>query len=268
MSELENMRAEIAAKGVKKIVISLSGGLDSTTLLHAMVHILGKENVHALSFSYNQRHDVELMLAKRTCEKLGVRHKIINLSFLGDIVAGVSAMVKGDVATPRADDLEAGKQVATYVPFRNAILSSITFAFAESVGADAIALGVQYGDYENSDTYFYWDTSSQFQEVMQALANLNDKHKISYVAPFINLKKADEIRIGLELGVDYGEAWTCYNPVQGEPVVSYTKDDPMGGRNTTVKHLYKPCGVCPSCVGRQKAFEALGIKDPQTGVWM
>ena len=253
---------------VKKIVVSLSGGLDSTTLLHLAASKLGRENVYALSFDYNQRHAAELFLAKKTCKELGVQHKIINLSFLGDIVAGVSAMVKGSVATPRADDLEAGKQVPTYVPFRNAILSSITFAFAESVGADAIALGIQYGDYENSDTYYYWDCSKAFTETMQNLAELNDKHKISYVAPFVSLTKKDEIELGLKLGINYADSWSCYNPVQSEPVVSYTKDDPMGGRNTTVKHLYKPCGVCPSCVGRQKAFEALGIKDPQTGVWM
>lgn len=252
---------------VKKIVISLSGGLDSTTLLHLAVNKLGRENVYALSFDYNQRHAVELFLAKKTCRELGVQHKIINLSFLGDIVSNVSAMVKGSVATPRADDLEAGKQVPTYVPFRNSILSSITFAFAESVGADAIALGVQYGDYENSDTYYYWDCSKAFTETMQQLADLNDKHKISYVAPFVKLTKKDEIKLGNELGVDYAKSWTCYNPVQDLKRIVYTHD-PAGGRNEKIERFYEPCGVCPSCVGRANAFKELGLEDPQQGVWM
>jgi 7-cyano-7-deazaguanine synthase len=218
-------------KNVKKAVVSLSGGLDSTTLLHLAVKELGAENVYALSFNYNQRHSVELQCATTTCKKLGVYHKIINLGFLGEITAGVSAMVQGIVPTPHMDDLEAGKVVPTYVPFRNSILSTITFAFAETVGADAIALGVQYGDYENSENYFYWDCSAAFTETMQQLANLNDKHSIQYIAPFVSLKKTDEIKLGVELGIDYSDAWTCYNPAFGETRQIAGDADPMGGRN-------------------------------------
>jgi len=252
---------------VKKIVVSLSGGLDSTTLLHLAVNKLGAENVYALSMDYNQRHDVELSLAKKSCKQLGVTHKVIKMDFLGEIVSGVSAMVKGNVATPLATDLEAGKQVPTYVPFRNAILSSIVLAYAEAVGADAVALGVQYGDYENNESYFYWDCSKAFTETMQQLANLNDKHKISYIAPFVELTKKDEIKLGLDLGIDYADSWTCYNPVIAENRASYTKE-PAGGRNSKTEYLYVPCGVCPSCAGRQQAFKELGMKDPQNGVWM
>lgn len=250
-----------------KVVVSLSGGLDSTTLLHLMVKKYGKDNVYAISFNYAQRHDVELVCAKETTKKLGVYHKIIDISFLGDIVKGVSAMVKGEVATPTLNDLEAHKTVPTYVPFRNAILSSIVLAFAEAVGADAVALGVQFGDYANNESYYYWDCSKKFTETMQALADLNDKHSIKYLAPFVSLTKADEIKIGQELGIDYGTAWTCYNPMVAETKLTF-EEEPAGGKNPVYKTHYKPCGVCPSCVGRAEAFTKLGIADPIVeGIW-
>jgi 7-cyano-7-deazaguanine synthase len=238
---------------VHKVVVSLSGGLDSTTLLYLMVKKLGKENVSALSFDYNQRHDVELNQAKKTCQKLGVDHRIISLGFLGDIVSKVSAMVKGDVPTPSIDDLDAKKQVPTYVPFRNTILSAITMSYAESVGADSIALGVQYGDYAMKDgsgsrIYHYWDTSDLFHKAMQNIADLNDKHKITFIAPFVSLTKVDEIKLGREIGVPYEDTWTCYNPTKIT--------------TTTNKLLYKPCSICPSCAGRVDSFKKLGLIDP------
>jgi 7-cyano-7-deazaguanine synthase len=246
---------------VHKIVVSLSGGLDSTTLLYLMVRHFGASNVSALSFSYQQRHDVELLQATKTCKKLGVQHKIIDIGFLGEIVGGVSAMVKGDVATPAMGDLEAEKQVPTYVPFRNTILSSITMAFAESVGADGIALGVQYGDYENSDVYYYWDCSKKFTEAVQAIADLNDKHHITFIAPFVTLTKVDEIKLGEEIGVPYEDTWTCYNPTITNEDVKY-EDDPAGGKNPRIIHRYTPCGICPSCAGRLASFQKLGMADP------
>lgn len=253
---------------VHKVVISLSGGLDSTTLLHLMVKKFGKENVYAISFNYAQRHDVELICAKETTKALGVYHKIIDISFLGDIVKSVSAMVKGEVATPTMNDLQAQKDVPTYVPFRNAILSSIVLAFAETVGADGVALGVQYGDYANNEVYHYWDTTPKFTETMQALADLNDKHSIKYLAPFVSLTKAEEIQIGHELDIDYSTAWTCYNPQTVETRMVF-ENEPAGGRNPIYKTLVKPCNVCPSCVGRIEAFTKLNIVDPvSNGIWI
>ena len=248
--------------GVKKAVVSLSGGLDSCTLLALAVKELGAENVHAITFDYNQRHKVELHCAKNLTRKLKIVHKIIPLQFLGEIVKDVSAMVEGSVATPRADDLEAGKVVPTYVPFRNSILSSIVLSYAEAVGANAVALGVQFGDYRNSDSYFYWDTSPAFVNKFQELAMLNDKHKIQYIAPFVNLTKADEIKLGLEMSdlVDYTFTWSCYNPIV--EVVRVATTEPQGGRNYENRYNYTPCKICPSCVGRFEAFLELGIEDP------
>lgn len=258
---------------VHKVVVSLSGGLDSTTLLYLMVKKFGKENVAALSFDYNQRHDIELTQAKRTTAKLGVYHKIINLGFLGDITSGVSAMVKGRIKTPTIQEVEDQKTVSTYVPFRNTILTAITFAFAESFGADGIALGVQYGDYamkdgNGSNIYHYWDCQEAFTDAMQAVADLNDKHSITFIAPFVNLTKATEIQLGGELGVDYGDTWTCYAGVSDKDEVKYG-EEPAGGRITYSRKHYQPCGVCPSCDERAKSFAEVNKTDPvvSNGVW-
>jgi len=257
----------------RKVVVSLSGGLDSTTLLYLLAKRFRKENVFALSFNYNQRHDIELTQAKRTCKKLGIAHKIIDLQFLGEIARDVSAMVKGSVATPTMGDLEDQKKVSTYVPFRNTILTGITFAFAETVGADAIALGVQYGDYAATDgsgsrIYHYWDCSNDFTKAMQAVADLNDKHSIKFIAPFVSLTKADELELGKELEVPYEDTWTCYAGKSDEGKMVYIKE-PMGGKETRFIAHYQPCGICPSCVGRAEAFKQVGMIDPVvvSGVW-
>lgn len=258
---------------VHKVVVSLSGGLDSTTLLYLMVKKFGKENVAALSFDYHQRHDIELTQAKRTASKLGVYHKIIDLGFLGDITSNVSAMVKGRVKTPTIQEVEDQKTVSTYVPFRNAILTTITFAFAESVGADGIALGVQYGDYamkdgSGSNIYHYWDCQEVFTDAMQAVADLNDKHSITFIAPFVTLTKATEIQLGNELGVDYGDTWTCYAGVSDKDEVKY-REESAGGHEAIVRKHYQPCGVCPSCDERAKSFAEVNQIDPvvANGVW-
>lgn len=228
----------IRIEDASKVVVSFSGGLDSTTLLYLAVNKLGADNVYALSFDYNQRHSVELELAKKTCQKLGVKHKIINLAFLGELAANVSAMVKGSVPTPRAEDPRASSIVPTYVPFRNMILSGITLSFAESIGADAVALGVQYGDYYTNEAWYYWDCSKQFTETIQQLANLNNKHQIHYITPFVSLAKEDIVKLGSSLGVDFSNTRTCYT------------DDTIA------------CGECPSCVARRAAFQKAGVIDP------
>lgn len=238
-----------------KVVVSLSGGLDSTILLYKMVKDYGKENVYALSFDYNQRHDVELEQAKKTTKRLEVVHKIIPIPFLGEIVEDVSAMVKGSIPTPTIDQVNDRKEVITYVPFRNMILSSITLSYAESIGANYIALGVQYGDYALEDgsgnrIYHYWDTSKDFINAMQKVIDLNDKHSIKFLTPFVELKKEDEIKLGLELGVHFEETWTCYSGCVNPE------------KETDYHFKCYPCGTCPSCVGRAEAFKANKIKDP------
>jgi len=244
--------------------VSLSGGLDSTILLYKIVKEYGKDNVYALSFDYSQRHAIELTQAKKSVKKLGVYHKVIDIGFLGDIVSGVSAMVKGNIPTPTMGDLEDQKDVSTYVPFRNMILSSIVLSFAESVGANKVALGVQYGDYASKDEegnsiYHYWDCSEDFTKSIQAVMDLNDKHSIEYLTPFVKLTKSDEIKLALELGVPLEDTWTCY-------AGNVDKVEQVGADTNT---HYQPCSTCPSCVGRMSAFEENRIEDPvmRDGVW-
>ena len=227
-----------------KVVVSLSGGLDSSILLHLMVRKFGKDNVHALSFNYNQRHDVELHCATYTTQQLGVTHKVVDVSFLGDIAKDVSAMVKGSVATPDVADVARDSQPVTYMPNRNMILASITAGYAEAVGADGIALGIQA-----IDSYCYWDTTPEFYSAIENVLLLNRKHRIYFLPAFLHLSKADEIQLGIELKANFKYMWTCYNPTI-----------PVNER--VIAKTYIPCGVCPSCAERLAAFRKAGVEDP------
>lgn len=230
----------------KKAVVSLSGGLDSSILLALAVRELGNENVEAVSFNYNQRHDVELIQAKKTCAKLGVKHTILDISFMGEFAKDVSAMVKGSVETPEMEDILGDPQPVTYMPNRNMILLSIVAGFAESVGADTVSLGIQA-----TDSYSYWDTTPDFFDSILNVLKLNRKNEIKFVAPFVSMNKTKEILLGQELGFDMGSTWTCYQPKIYESELSAT---------------YTPCGICPSCFERRNAFEEAGVIDPLTEV--
>ena len=220
-----------------KGVVLLSGGLDSVTLLHQAVKDLGAENVYALTTNYGQKHSIEIEMAKWNCKKLKVQHKILDISFLGDVVAPVSTLVSNtDIAMPTIQDVLGDPQPPTYVPFRNLILHSIALSFAESNGCEKVYLGIQA-----HDLYSYWDTTPDFMNAVNEVAKLNRHHLIMMDAPFVNLEKADEIKIGLSLGVDYSKTWTCY-----------TGPDKDG----------YACGTCPSCAERRGAFKKLGMVDP------
>lgn len=216
-------------------VVSLSGGLDSTILTYLLVEAYGEDNVACISFNYNQRHDIELQKAKTTTKKLGVRHKVIDTSFLGELVKDVSAMVKGDVATPTVQDILGDPQPVTYVPYRNMILSSLTASYCESIGFNAVAMGIQA-----IDSYSYWDTTPDFARSINEIFSLNRKANMRIITPFVDLTKVDEIEMGIELGVSFEDTHTCYNPTE----------DGLS------------CGICPSCAERLAAFEKVGIKDP------
>lgn len=226
-----------------KVVVSLSGGLDSSILLHLMVKKFGAENVYALSYNYNQRHDIELQCARKTAKKLGVAHKVLDISFLGEVAKDVSAMVKGSVETPKVTDVLGDPQPVTYMPNRNMILASITAAYAEAVGADGIALGIQA-----IDSYCYWDTTPDFYKAIEDVLMLNRKHRIYFLPAFLNLSKTDEIQLGVELNADFKNMWTCYNPTA---VIE----------DSTASRVI-PCGECPSCAERLTAFKKAGIEDP------
>lgn len=219
------------------VVSVLSGGLDSTIMTYILVKKYGPERVFALSYNYGQKQKVELDMAAKTCAHLGVAHKILDLSILGEIVKNVSANIGGtDVSMPTIRDVLGDPQPKTYVPFRNMILNALAFSFAESNKASHVFTGLQV-----HDEYGYWDTSQKFVDSMNAVADQNRTHKVKLEAPFSQLSKYDELMIAKEIGnvrLDY--TLTCYNP------------DEHG----------RSCGVCPSCSERLQNFIKANMRDP------
>lgn len=221
----------------QNVVSVLSGGLDSTIMTYILVKKYGRDKVYALSYNYGQKQKVELDMAAKTCEHLGIAHKILDLSILGEIVKEVSANIGGSsVNMPTIKDVLGDPQPKTYVPFRNMILNALAFSFAESNKASHVFTGLQV-----HDEYGYWDTSQRFVDCMNAVADQNRTHKVKLEAPFSQLSKYDELMIAKEIGdvrLDY--TLTCYNP-------------DSDGRS---------CGTCPSCAERIQNFIKAGIKDP------
>lgn len=221
-----------------KVVSVISGGLDSTILTYLLVEKYGKDNVYALSFNYKQKQAEELNRAAATCKHLGITHNILDLGILGEIAQAVSTNISGsDVSMPTIGDVIGDPQPVTYVPYRNMLLNTFAFSFAESVGASYVFSGLQA-----TDAYGYWDTTKAFVEAMNSVSELNRKHKISLQAPFSGLSKHEEIELALQCTnkVIFENTLTCYDP-----------DDK--GRS---------CGKCPSCAERIKAFIKVGVKDP------
>lgn len=231
---------------MKKAVVLLSGGLDSSTVM-AIARDEGYE-IYALSFNYGQRHKIELEHAKKNADKYGAKkHLVIDFN-LRDI--GGSALT-ADIEVPK-DSGEAGKLASgkvteipvTYVPARNTIFLSFALAWAETLEADTIFIGVNAIDYSG-----YPDCRPEFIKAFEKMANLATKVSVEGTlnfkieTPLINMTKADIIRKGSELGVDYSIAWSCYDPFMED------------GK-------YSPCLECDSCRLRAKGFEDAGINDP------
>jgi len=222
----------------KKAVVLSSGGLDSTTVL-AIARDDGYE-VYSLSFRYGQRHAVELKAAQRVADTLGVKeHRVIDIA-LGKI--GGSALTD-DIDVPKArSEIEMEKEIPiTYVPARNTIFLSYALAWAEVLGASDIFIGVNAIDYSG-----YPDCRPEYIAAFEKMANLATKvgiegtAKIRIRTPIINMTKAEIIKRGVELGVDYGITHSCYDPaINGEA-----------------------CGQCDSCILREKGFKEAGVEDP------
>jgi 7-cyano-7-deazaguanine synthase len=217
----------------KRAVVLVSGGLDSATTL-AMATAQGYA-CYALSFDYGQRHSPELAAARRVAAAFNVvEHKIIRLD-LGAI--GGSALTDESIAVPT--EPSEGIPV-TYVPARNTVFLAYALGWAEVLGARDIFIGVNAVDYSG-----YPDCRPEYIAAFQAMANLATKagvegQGITIHTPLIDLSKADIIREGLRLGVDYGATISCYNP------------DADG----------KACGHCDSCRLRAAGFRDAGVEDP------
>ncbi len=218
-------------------VILLSGGLDSTTCL-AIAREAGY-TPHAISFRYGQRHAIELDAAKRIAKEAGVIEHVeaeIDLRMFG----GSALTDAVDVPKARSfTDMEEGIPV-TYVPARNTVFLSFAVAWAEVLGADHIFIGVNALDYSG-----YPDCRPEYIEAYEQMANLATKrgvegHRLRIHTPLIDMTKAQIIKRGLDLGVDYAITHSCYDPV------------PTG----------EACGTCDSCLLRLKGFAENGTADP------
>lgn len=222
----------------KNVLSVMSGGLDSGIMTMVLAKKYGPERVFAVSYDYGQKQRAELQKAKELCGLLGVGHKILDLSILGDIAKPISANIGGsDVAMPTIQDVLGDPQPKTYVPFRNLILLSLTMAQAEASDCSHVFTGLQI-----HDEYGYWDTSQLFVDSLNAVAAQNRTHKVEIMAPFSHLSKMQEIKICMEMGMQHylGTTLTCYDPNE--------KDE--------------SCGVCPSCSERIQNFAMAGIEDP------
>ena len=217
-----------------KAIVLLSGGLDSAVAIY-LAKSKGYE-VYALSFSYGQKHTKELECAKNIANKVGAKeHKIVNLAL--NSWGGCS--LTDDSMEVKTGDAERSDIPDTYVPARNMVFLSVAASYAEAVKAQDIFIGVSQVDYSG-----YVDCRQEFIEAMEKAINqgtelaVEQKKPTMIHAPFINMTKAEEIKMGLELGLDFADTWTCYK----------------GGE--------KPCGECDSCLLRLKAFEEAGMIDP------
>ncbi len=222
----------------KKAVILLSGGLDSTTTL--AIARQSSYEPSAISFRYGQRHEHEIDAARRIAERMGVRRHVICTIDLRQF--GGSALTD-DLAVPKGTTVEQiGEGIPiTYVPARNTIFLSFALAFAETLQASDIFIGVNALDYSG-----YPDCRPEYIDAFQKMANLATKAgiegpgPITIHAPLIHLTKAQIIQRGLELGVDYGLTTSCYDPAADGAA----------------------CGHCDACLLRLRGFAENGVQDP------
>ncbi len=222
---------------MKKAVCLLSGGLDSATAL-ACARRDGFQT-YALTFDYGQRHRVELEAAARVAAQLGAaEHRLFRL----DLRAFGGSALTADIDVPKDRQPARGAEEipVTYVPARNTVFLSIALAWAEVLGSSDIYIGVNAVDYSG-----YPDCRPEFIRAFEQMANLATKagvegrQKLRIHTPLISLSKADIIRLGLELGVDYSLTHSCYDPVDG-----------------------LACGHCDSCLLRRAGFAEAGVQDP------
>jgi 7-cyano-7-deazaguanine synthase len=224
-------------KRVKKAVILLSGGLDSATTL-AIARSRGFR-CFVLTFRYGQRHSVELKAAKKIAKHLGaVQHNIIDIN---PAVFANSALTDKSIKVPLDRNIDPSKIPVTYVPARNTIFLSFALAFAESIGAFDIFIGVNAADYSG-----YPDCRAEYISAFEKMANLataaavQKKGKFKIHTPIIKMSKSQIVKVGTRLGVNYALTHSCYNPAKNG----------------------KPCGRCDSCQLRLKGFAKADLKDP------
>lgn len=217
-----------------KAVVPVSGGMDSSVLLHYAADKY--DQIIAVSYNYGQKHkDKELQCATLQIESLDrpIAYQWINVPFFKEICQ-VSSLLNNKIAVAKAKDVMGDPQTVNYVPFRNMMLLSISLAMAESAGASAVFHGAAQAD----SVAGFWDGSTEFLTEINRLTDLNRRNRIKVLAPLIDKSKAEIIKLGLKLGVDFSRTWTCY---EGQALA---------------------CGECTACSLRIKGFIDAGYIDP------
>ncbi len=219
----------------KRAVVLLSGGVDSSTTL-AIARQRGFE-CYALTFDYAQRHAIEIESAKKVARALGVKKHLIIKFDLREV--GGSALTSEQIEVPKAGP---GQDIpVTYVPARNTIFLSFGLAWAEVLEAPYIFIGANAVDYSG-----YPDCRPEYLRAFEEMANLatrisvEGKIRFKIEAPLLHMTKAEIIKTGHELGLDYGLTWSCYDPQPGD----------------------RPCGQCDSCRFRARGFKEAALEDP------
>ncbi len=223
--------------GARRAVVLLSGGLDSATCL-AVARARGFE-VHALSVDYGQRHRGELARARRLARALGAKsHRVVRVDLAS---FGGSALTDRAIAVPKGRRLRGGGSAipVTYVPARNTVLLGLALAWAETLGAGDVFIGVNAVDYSG-----YPDCRPAFLRAFARLARLATRagvegRRFRVHAPLVRRSKAGIVRLGTRLGVPFALTLSCYDPVQG-----------------------RACGRCDACRLRRRGFEEAGLPDP------
>lgn len=223
-----------------KALVIYSGGMDSFTLMnaltqgHPVVSNLGPlESLSAITFMYGQRHQREIHYAAAFCQEGNIPHKICNIQ---DVM--FSLLAKSTALLPDGPDVPHGHYAdesmrKTVVPNRNMIMLSLAIGHAAAIGADTVLFGAHAGDHA-----IYPDCRPEFVLKMDSVARLAHYTPIQVAAPFLHMDKGGIAKIGAELELDYGRAWTCYEGAE------------------------LPCGKCGACVERAEAMAAAGLVDP------
>lgn len=228
-----------------RVVISLSGGLDSSTALRFLYQMVPNENILAISIYYGQKQSYELECARHLCNLYDIRLLEVPMDFYGNCLLelsdnkGISNIKESKVAVPKVEEVIGHPQPITYIPNRNAIFISLLAGLAEAWSSKIIISGFQV-----NDEYQYWDTTPMFIEAINGVMQLNRDNQIKLLSPLVDLSKTDELKLMMELegNLDiYKHTWSCYNAPDANGL---------------------PCQHCNPCVERRKAFANLNQADP------
>lgn len=212
----------------EKAVVVYSGGMDSFTVLNTAIQS-GLE-VYALSFNYGQKHSKELEVAALVCKELNISHKVVDITAINSLMSNSSLTGDADIPEGHYED---ENMKSTVVPNRNMVLLSMAIAYAVSLEADKVYYGAHSGDH-----HIYPDCRPEFVEAMNAVSKIANYQSVEIITPFLHASKGEILKAGLDMQLDYGKTWTCYN-----------------GRE-------KSCGKCGACYERLEAFAEQNTADP------